>query len=108
MKLTGKCKENFEKWFKGSKNFLLIDEYDFYSGSTPSMQYGVYVDFFDSVGVYLTIDNYYHRKRTPKVYYEFGYDTGNNWIAIKTQFKTRQEAREQAIIKANEIYNIKE
>ena len=55
MKLTGKCKEAFEKWF------VINVEYDFYGDQSSynstsdfvdipeSMQYGVIVDFSETV-----------------------------------------------------------
>tara|TARA_R110000850_G_scaffold90138_6_gene192393 strand:+ start:7212 stop:7475 length:264 start_codon:yes stop_codon:yes gene_type:complete len=59
MKLTGKCREDFEKWFTDNDNHKGFDAeqialdrkyrlklfYQLY----PSMQYGVYEDFFRSV-----------------------------------------------------------
>lgn len=104
MKLTGKCKEDFEKWY----NNPLIEHVGlrrlpqwFYT-LTESMQYGVYVDFFDSVGIYIQI-----------LFYDF--DVSNWQICIEciedefdyteTHFTSRQEARIKAIEKANDIYN---
>ena len=119
MKLTGKCKEDFEKWA------LLNAEYIFdyaienddktgiptYEGRyfhyqdiddlPKSMQYGVYVDFFDSVGIKISV-NFTHEN--------FRFDGW--WFTILTNndeidkpFDTRQEARTKAIEKANDIYN---
>ena len=51
MKLTGKCKEDFEKWLY--KNLYKDSDYtfeyilDLFYSYIQSMQYGVYVDFFD-------------------------------------------------------------
>lgn len=106
MELTGQCKEDFEKWYTDDCNresmcyFELVDEpYEergFYSMS-DSMQYGVYVDFFDSVGVYIcdfkSKEGYGH------------YRYGENYM--KESIETRQEARAKVIEKANEIYNQK-
>ena len=97
MKLTGKCKEDFDNYlFKKSiwKNW-------FYT-LIPSMQYGVYVDFFDSVDVYISLD-WYKSGNTGTEYFETDI---NNYIDSE-RFKTRPEARVNSIEKANEIYNLK-
>jgi hypothetical protein len=59
MILTGKCKEDFEEWMLVNNNDLLKYSEERYSEVismsqlfkylTDSMQYGVLVDFFDSV-----------------------------------------------------------
>ena len=93
--LTNKCKTDFENWY-GNEHpngywYALVNFY----GLPFSMQYGVYVDFFDSVGIRINIcfDKY------------FDVDINGNWEYAGKQTETRQEAREQAILKANEIYN---
>lgn len=104
MKLTGKCKEEFEKWL--SEHWVKFEsdgagfymEYKEMFYQTPfSMQYGIYVDFFDSVGVEVVC---------------FLMNGEYNWFIegdIEDNFtKTRHEARTKAIEKANEIYNEKQ
>ena len=98
MKLTGKCKEDFENWYRKQTpemgywySILNFNNLPF------SMKYGVYVDFFDSVGLIVEaqrcLNGYkYYVTSTPKYFQAF-------------EYKTRQEAREKAIEKANEIYN---
>ena len=58
MKLTGKCKEDFEKWYMESfLNYVdpkFIDMYKSmeltrFNNTHPSMQYGVRVDFSETV-----------------------------------------------------------
>ena len=83
MELTGKCKEDFEKWW--------VNDWEIHNKSVgeltltawyklpDSMKYGVFIDYFDSVGLSITID-----------------PLGET---------TRPEARTSAIEKANEIYN---
>ena len=113
MKLTDKCKTDFEKWyfnFKYHKNGLHKTNVAYFKTLPLSMQYGVYVDFFDSVGLILDVQpvlDYDEEKYTKVVYWIITVFTlgikgedYNDW-----EFKTRQEAREQAILKANEIYN---
>jgi hypothetical protein len=111
MELTGKCKKDFEKYLnklrkhETERNFADIDMiiesqgYEFYD-LLESMKYGVYVDFFDSVGIYLSVSGLTLSK------------TYICDISIKTNvqywfdgFNLRQGARLKAIEKANEIYN---
>lgn len=113
MKLTGKCKEDFEKWLIDNDQYggvvvfsdrqVLSEEdyvvllYDMHE----SMQYGVYVDFFDSVGIKFWITPYYNHDLG--VMNEWGSYDEKGLMGV-TQ-KTRQEARQKAIEKANELYN---
>jgi hypothetical protein len=102
MKLTGKCKEDFEKWYIKDlvEKELALEE--FYN-SSDSMQYGVLVDFFDSVGVNIEVWIEY---QVGGVLIDF-YAVLVNDENISGGFETRQEARTKAIEKANEIYNAK-
>jgi hypothetical protein len=89
MELTGKCKEEFRGYLL---NGILDASYTYrYFITLPkSMQYGVYVDFFDSVGINSSSFSHYE-------FYKCNLDN--------TLFHTRPEARVLAIEKANEIYN---
>lgn len=109
MILTDKCKEAFDKWyvpyirkhpFVGDKYFddTLIDQ--FYEW-TDSMQFGVYVDFFDSVGIYIRTNKCYVSNND----WSYTIDSDTNCIKVVANIKTRTEARTKAIEKANEIYN---
>jgi len=107
MKLTGKCLEAFEKWksnlhkkwVKEEDETCLYYGYSQFKELPQSMQYGVYVDFFDSVEVFI-------EKRIILVGDGIGGSTNRCEYTIKDQYcDTRSETREQAIIKANEIYN---
>ena len=97
MKLTGKCKEEFEKWylkmFGIKKDKLVIS---IFYDLIPSMQYGVYVDYFDSVGVIIEINE------LNKLWLFFINDDSFEFL---WEIKTRPQARTQAILKANEIRN---
>jgi len=94
MRLTGKAKEQFEEWFNthhvyehsGLAKFEYLPE---------SMQWGVYQDWADSIDIWIEV-----------------YPIGNNlfcWsISNYGNTKTtRQEARNAAIDKLNEIVNEK-
>lgn len=110
--LTGKCKIDFEKWLENHIIFCTVDDLLYWFYEQPSMmQYGVYLEFFDSVGIIIDIQ--------PSMDYDnFTYIGVDSFMVnvIKlmdavlydeevVEFKTRQEAREQAILKANKIYN---
>ena len=120
MKLTGKCKEDFEKWYfkNHCKTSLKYEElmphhkedvYGWFYGIDLSFQYGVYVDFFDSVGVYISdMVDCYHSSRNKPQFSMSGFSMcieGNGFCNDIDNFKIRQEARIKAIEKANEIYN---
>jgi len=118
MKLTGECKKAFEKWLSNQFETMLeihcdyngtfmpynIDHFNFLP---PSMQYGVLVDFFDSVGVKV-IDDYDINMKEYFVWVMEDLKDARTLLGLDydTQYyKTRQEARTAAIIKANEILN---
>ena len=100
MKLTGKCKENFEVWFEDkydnnntSDVIMLQTEFD----SMPfEFKYSVYVDYFDSVGVDIEICKY----PIAQQYYYMINDGDEENI-----FETRPQARVAAIERANKLHN---
>lgn len=106
MILKGKCKEDFEKWYNDTHfnnkenkfDYLPITIKGFYRGHL-SMQYGVYVDWFDSVGYNINIGYGIVSKE-----YDFELVTYRIEF-VSDMLNTRQEARTKAIEKANEIYN---
>ena len=100
MKLTGKCKEDFEKWYSiefEKRNLPYSQGFDI---SDNSIKYGVYVDFFDSVGVNIWDYSTDKNKWYFSILSNFRFLNNN-----KNHFDTRNEARTEAIKKANEIYN---
>jgi len=105
MELTGKCKEDFDKWLSPSGKEVVKTSravLSFFRRSPDSMQYSVYVDFFDSVVILISTSGLVLSKT-------FLYDISieNNVEFYKDNYKTRLEARSAAIKKANEIYNSK-
>ena len=104
MKVTGKCKEDFEKWRISKKDSYL--KHCFFEDLDDSMQYGVLIDFFDSVGIRILIDmdfgNFVFNKFVLYIEYK-----KNCFCNYGMNFKTRQEARTAAVKMANEIYNSK-
>jgi len=107
MRLTGKAEKDFFEWYRNT---------DFKSRNQPglalfynyfdSMQYGVYLDFFDSVGIRIVIDMDFENEVYDKfvLYIEYKKHCFCNY---GMNFKTRQEARTEGIKNANEIYNLK-
>lgn len=110
MELTGLCEIAFEKWYlpkdnyyDGYNEFLLSEFYKLH----PSMQYGVYVDFFDSVGI--SFDSINDRPTGNRFSKRFGYilKQHKKRPIIITGFLTRFEARTAAVKKADELVNNK-
>jgi hypothetical protein len=113
MKLTGKCKDDYLKWYKDvySKENDIHEDGMSINYMPFSMAYGVYVDFFDSVGIQVKVEKEFDM--------DYAIYTGDYaWICdleklrgqdghiVKNGFtETLKEAREKAIEKANEIYN---
>jgi hypothetical protein len=96
MKLTGKCKEDFMKWYGGEVDKLNKSKGYYYDIDyfTNSMQYGVYVDFFNSEEIYISIINDF----------EF-IDILINRDKFDVPTQKYTEAITIAIEEANEIYN---
>lgn len=107
MKLTGKCKEDFEKWYKENNyrnakrdktlNFICLS---FWS-KQDNQKYGVLVDFFDSVVIKIQIEPFDSFIFDVIIIFEENDDV----YVLDKGFKTRPKARTAAIKKANEIYN---
>ncbi len=112
MELIGKCKTDFEKWYfknhcKSNMKFKELlphhyeDVFGWFFGVDLSFQYGVYVDFFDSVGVriFISYSEGYAIGSKEGFYYSIDYHCFDN------SKSTRNETRILAIKKANELYN---
>lgn len=114
--LKGKAKEDFEKWvYKNVKHYITkkpkfgVNTMEFEFNSEfyilPfSMQYGVLVDWFDSVGIHIHINMD-----------EYGFDMGEtiHECSVMINFScfgeelTRPQARQKAIEQAMDHYNNK-
>tara|TARA_R110000796_G_scaffold208302_1_gene324559 strand:- start:8 stop:319 length:312 start_codon:yes stop_codon:yes gene_type:complete len=98
MELTEKCKEEFEKWWI---NFMDQEmSIHTFIQQHKSMQWGVYVDFFDSVGFNIVIEqldyqSWYNYRITNLVLLQFK----------GTKLSCRPKTRLSAIDKANELHN---
>ena len=109
--LTGKCWSDFKKWvwdvsaigrtiiFYYDRDQMELDINDIFDKVPTSMQYGVLVDFFDSKGISIGIT-----KVSRCVEYRYFIENKYSY-AIDGDCDTRQEARTEAIKKANELYN---
>ena len=116
MILTGKAKEDFEKWTQyeiddcgngqaGMRLFYIesLDDYKFIrtehyiENLEQSMLNALIIEWFDSVGIYITSDYF----ELNKGFYSEILDS--NFAIVKP---TRQEALTEAIKKANEYYNL--
>ena len=95
MKLTGKCKEDFEKWIKTELYYL---------GNEPLSDLfinALEIEFFDSVGIYIGFNPFMWSDGSIKI----------GWVILLSIHsgicENRQEATNKAIEKANLLYNEK-
>jgi len=101
MELTRKARIAFEKWYNEEYFFGVELAYiEFDSLTKKSMQWGVYVDWFASVGTGVAIVP--HHLNTGKID-RWDYDVDD--CAYRQFTETKEEAREEAIKQANLIYN---
>lgn len=122
MNLTGKCKVDFWRYLanvlkvKFSDRLKFLNEIDnIDSFITPSMQYGVYVDFFDSVDIYVTeIPNWGNGVKSFRIGFHILKGCVINSLFLRpsddsplfNEYESRTHAIIGAIEKANEIYNL--
>lgn len=101
--LKGKAKEDFDDWLIESQimNYPMWVGVNRFYDQHPSMQYGVIVDFFDSVGINIEA---FRRKNFISSY---KYVSRVDWVRVSEYSKTRNEAQTKAIEKAVELYNSK-
>jgi len=90
MKLTGKCFDEFEAQNKGRGYFALLPE---------SCQNALIIEFFDSVGIYVELLYFIDGNYFVSIVY---HNDGHNHIG---DFDNRTQATNEAIIKANDLYN---
>lgn len=105
MELTGKCATEFMYWYVKSMNIHKLTLVQF-RNMPDNVQWGVYVDFFDSVGLHIIIE----RMEVASDYKAFASVVINEETKTDSEFVSlsRQEVRKEAIIKACELYNEKE
>jgi hypothetical protein len=108
MKLTGKAKDKFEKWYQNNS-------VHYYDGTPIQLgfdkldvrcQWGVIQDFADSVGVDIYINPYHDWVTDSMEGYNWYAELRNeSYISGTGNVPTIQEARNAAIEKLNEILN---
>jgi hypothetical protein len=93
MILTDKCKEEFEKWID-------YDLFNYNYRLDKTMQQSKIIEFFDSINIfivpYICSDDLWDYDVT---------DIDKKCIANGLAYKSRTEATQSAILKANEIFN---
>lgn len=92
--LTDKCKKKFNEWYYCAYH---MEYSDFNFDQLPfEMQSGVYLAFFDSVGIVVSVDE------LDNLWCSFVNDDSrhNDW-----NIPSRPEALKEAIKQANKIYN---
>ena len=106
MELTGKCKKDFEKWFseKSESHYRLVE---WFEALDVSMQYGVYVDFFDSVGMMIELQVHVDPTMQGGSFKKFKAVIlfKGRFVNVPNGYGKRYNARTEAIKKANELYN---
>jgi len=112
MELTGKCKEDFEKWYSlfikkegFSPRNNMNEELDLFDEFPDSMIFSVLVDFFDSVGIEINIKHIVNPRWMYIISDPSRYGFHLNDYLKNINCETLPESRTKAIEKAVEIYN---
>lgn len=92
MILTGKAKEDFNKWFRENKRYLRKSYLD------DTCDNALIIEWLDSVGIFYTI---IHTRLCGTFRYGLDYLSGIDWGYAED----RHEATTEAIKQANIIYN---
>ena len=114
MILTGKCKEDFERWLYSNdvliKDGIYDDTYliEVFDELPLNLQYASIIEWFDSVVVYINT-TYEEYEDIQVKNFPVKIKTWSVWIneLLLEGFNSRQDALTEAIKKANEIYNSK-
>lgn len=101
MTLTGKAKKDFGIWH--FERNTPIDEYKNFNSLSATCQNAVLVEWFDSVGIYITSKLFDYDLNCVKWQFSI-----RNHINTPYKFNSRQEAYSAAIQVANEIYQIRQ
>lgn len=97
MELTGKAKEDFLKSNGKKEAWINI--------MLPIYQQAIIIEWFDSVGIYIDAEFFRKNIKDEPQFVSSTTDEWNGLQPLRIQFSSRQEATEQAIIKAKQIYN---
>ena len=102
MKLTGKCKAEFREFYNNRPiNGVYHTNYSVFMSKSMSEQIGVYVDFFDSVNLFVEVIVVEIDDFSFQIFKKESAKSLSNGFT----FNTRPEARAAAIEKANELHN---
>ena len=118
--ITDNTKEKFEEWIQKQDYYfelrsnMSLSVYESVTEMIENfpmpLQWGVYLEFFDSVGIVIFIDDNLNSMRHSLTWEEkkeqcdFGYQVDyENYGSFK--HKTRKEAQTEAIKKANDLFN---
>ena len=108
MVLTGKCKEEFYYWFDSfNLNYLELTIPSDFEEYPDSMKYGVLVDYFESVNIYIelklntepTMQGSIFKSIRPEILCD------GVFKSCLASFSRKPKARTEAIKKANELRN---
>ena len=106
MMLTGKAKEMFEGWYLKLPNAMGLNYGAFditmnrFYCLPESMQWGIYQDWADHIGYHMHVSKGIENdKFFWNINFKYGFEAG--------KYSLRQEARDAAIAKLNEIINEK-
>ena len=97
--LTGKAYSLFYSWLHHN-GYSAISSSEWFESLHTSMQWGIYQDWADSMGYYISMDWIYYGN-----YFSPDITTADGRMIWEDEFKTRQEARTAALQKLNEIIN---
>ena len=109
--LTGKARSDFEKWYWN--DWLTGSDRDYYEKhevieiswkAEKMFLFPIIIEWFDSVGIYVET-GVYPCQEYGNVYFSGSFFGKLGGWDDKTNYTDRQQATEEAIIKANEIYN---
>jgi len=98
---TGKNKQQFEKWLE--KNFN--NHYGDFNSLDFRFQIGVYLAYYDSLGIYINVISDFEHICLETFNYEIIFKNHVNEIECNQGIKTRNEAYKEAFKKADEIIN---
>ena len=98
--LTGKCKEEFEKWFV-KVNILNYRLLSYFYKLEIAMQYGVYKQFFSENGIFIYIKNFQISDK------EVIHECNVNGSACGFKYDNLDESIMQIVKIANKYFNDK-
>ena len=96
MKLTKHAKEEFEKWYQSKEQDHYYEFLDEFNRLSNSMKFGVFLDWFDSVGVEI----YFQCDETLIIF-----ENHEPCDIPFRQFDTRNEAQTKAIELSSDLFN---